>query len=170
MLTSAAPTRRAQAGGGPAPLGLVLLAGAIACAVPASGCASREARPGPEVQVARPLQRFDPAPIIAVRKVLIDGELRGYLKVKADESGDEELLLYLVYDEEFNQRGFQTESGQTYQLVGDRLVELGLRSRKGGVGELLTGSFESKVAFAAMDPPRTLASEAEDDAAAEAAD
>lgn len=124
------------------------------------GCA--ETRPAqrsdtlPRIEPARPPQRYDPAPIIEVRKVFLDGRHAGYYKIRLDETHQTPVRIVMLYDLTFDLRGFQTAGGATFESVRDTFVEHGPRRLEGAVRLLLGGDFDTDVRFEPMERPWTL--------------
>ncbi|RME75898.1 MAG: hypothetical protein D6776_02275 [Planctomycetota bacterium] len=130
-------------------------------ALPLAACTSAPraaAPPASGPQPVRPPQRFDPYPVIEVRKVLFDKKLAGYLKVRVDDSAPlEPTRLYLVYDRNFELRGYFTENGRTFGVRPDGSTRpLGARSREDSLRVLLGGDPDGEVTLAPMDPPQRL--------------
>ncbi len=136
-------------------LGTLALAGCLAagCNAPPSRGADADA-PVP----VQPPERFDPYPVVRVRKVLLDGKLAGYLKVRVDDTDPiEPERTFLVYDEAFRLRGFFTDNGRVFRVEANgELRALGARTREDSFRVLLGGKVDSKVGLAPMDPPKTI--------------
>ncbi len=130
----------------------------------AAGCTWHAAGEKPERSVApAPLE---PYPVIAVRKIAIAKEHRGYLKVHEDVYDGAPvtppLITYWIYDRYFKVLGFYTEEGSTYRFDDRRgregdLVALGRRKPHIAIRILLGYEAldeKAEVLLLPMDKPR----------------
>jgi hypothetical protein len=128
-----------------------------------SGCSSpryaddASAEEGPPTPV-KPPERFDPYPVVQVRKVLIEGALAGYMKVRVDDTQKaKQLLIFLVYDESFALRGYFTENGRTFLATRDGDSKyMGARTREDSLRLLLDGERDTEVTLVPMDKPKSI--------------
>ncbi len=120
---------------------------------------TQRTEPLPDVQIATPPERRLAVPVIAVRKVYVDGAHVGYVKVKdLGEPGDEQIVT-LVYDQAFELKGFIGESGRTFLLKGEALQDRGHHAERKGVQILLNVDLDANFSYEKMDRPRNLESE-----------
>lgn len=120
---------------------------------------SRRSGERAHVRVARAPERFNPAPIINVQKVALNGKVVGYMKTRLETRYDKPIHLFLVYNNKFDVLGYITESGTTLRVERGELNDLGPRSRDDALRLLCGGTFGDEVSFSPMDRPRTIATE-----------
>ncbi|GIW73324.1 MAG: hypothetical protein KatS3mg102_2866 [Planctomycetota bacterium] len=141
--------------------GAAALAALAACQAPAQGGSPGQAS-GARATAPRPVEPpkpFDPYPVIAVRKVLLEGRARGFIKLTAHPApgGRGEVHLVQVYDEQFQLRGWLHDDGLTYRVTREgQAVSLGRLPHEDGLRALLDGKAEDEVRLVAMDRPPPL--------------